>query len=277
MEIDNDWLKERQKGIGGSDISVILGINIYKTPYELWLEKTGRSAPIVENKFMRAGKLIEPVIVEMFRLATDFEILEPSKENILYHHPDHSFILGTPDRFYQSKDQMGILECKNTRTVTILDNLPKSWFCQIQWYMGLTGIHRGYLAWLVQGYDFFCHEIEFLPNFWDYLVSEAIIFWNYVLENQPPPLQTQDNLDQIFPKEIIGKSVIAQESTIELYQRLLEIRAQSKIINLEETKIIKTLKLMMKDSEILKDDHGKILITWQTKESNKNRRFLIKK
>ena len=35
-----DWLHYRKLGIGGSDASVVCGINRYKSPVELWMEKT---------------------------------------------------------------------------------------------------------------------------------------------------------------------------------------------------------------------------------------------
>ena len=35
-----DWLNWRKRGIGGSDASVVCGINRYKSPVELWMEKT---------------------------------------------------------------------------------------------------------------------------------------------------------------------------------------------------------------------------------------------
>ena len=35
-----DWLENRRQGIGGSDASVVCGINRYKSPLELWMEKT---------------------------------------------------------------------------------------------------------------------------------------------------------------------------------------------------------------------------------------------
>lgn len=37
-----EWLDWRTKGIGGSDVSVIAGINPYKSVYQLWLEKQAR-------------------------------------------------------------------------------------------------------------------------------------------------------------------------------------------------------------------------------------------
>ena len=39
------WLKTRDLGIGGSDAAVIMGMNSYKSPYQLWMEKTGQVEP----------------------------------------------------------------------------------------------------------------------------------------------------------------------------------------------------------------------------------------
>ncbi|GHU60612.1 hypothetical protein FACS1894171_2310 [Clostridia bacterium] len=39
------WLDWRRKGIGGSDASIVCGISQYKTPVELFMEKTGQSPP----------------------------------------------------------------------------------------------------------------------------------------------------------------------------------------------------------------------------------------
>lgn len=39
------WLDSRRLGIGGSEIGIILGRSPYRTPYSLWLEKTGKERP----------------------------------------------------------------------------------------------------------------------------------------------------------------------------------------------------------------------------------------
>ena len=39
------WLKMRTQGIGGSDAGTIVGLNPWKSKYELWLEKTGQVVP----------------------------------------------------------------------------------------------------------------------------------------------------------------------------------------------------------------------------------------
>ena len=37
-----DWLLDRRKGIGGSDVAAIMGLNKWKSAYQIWLEKTGQ-------------------------------------------------------------------------------------------------------------------------------------------------------------------------------------------------------------------------------------------
>lgn len=54
MERDT-WLQERSKGIGGSDVATVLGLNPYKTPLKLWEEDrqdqrlTGRRSSLLGN------------------------------------------------------------------------------------------------------------------------------------------------------------------------------------------------------------------------------------
>lgn len=275
------WLQERRKGIGGSDIGVILGVSVdrngrpYKTPYQLWLEKTGRSPPAPENHFMTAGKYIEPVIVQMWQNTTGYEIISASFDNVLYHHPNYPFIIGTPDRIFIHNNQRGILECKNTRMYITIDNLPKSWFCQIQWYMGLLDIQEAHIAWLVQGCEFHYHVFDFVPEFWQMMIEKAAEFWECIEKDRPPkPLNSHD-IEAIFPTQVIGKSVQATEVTAELVSEVKEIRAKIKQLGTEESQAIDTLKIIMKDSEFLVDEDGKILATWQVR--GKNRIFSIRK
>lgn len=59
-----EWLKARQKGIGGSDAASILGISPWKTNVQLWEEKTGITEPedISEKEVVRFGKESEAAI-----------------------------------------------------------------------------------------------------------------------------------------------------------------------------------------------------------------------
>ena len=65
MSQDNQaWLDWRKDGIGASDVATILGVNPYKTRYELWAEKTGLvDAPDLSGNFnVQRGNRLEPLV-----------------------------------------------------------------------------------------------------------------------------------------------------------------------------------------------------------------------
>ena len=55
MSISKKQLADRDKYIGGSELSTILGVNPYKSAYDLWLEKTGK----VERQDLTGNKAVE--------------------------------------------------------------------------------------------------------------------------------------------------------------------------------------------------------------------------
>ena len=61
-----EWLKERKKSLGGSDMGAVLGLNKYRSPYTVWAEKTGRIGEEPENEAMRQGRDLEQYVASRF-------------------------------------------------------------------------------------------------------------------------------------------------------------------------------------------------------------------
>lgn len=83
-----EWLMDRQKGIGGSDVATILGLNKWKAPYQLWLEKTGQ-IEIEESDSEPAywGNVLEEVVAKEFTERTGKKFEDGIKfSNIPYIH-----------------------------------------------------------------------------------------------------------------------------------------------------------------------------------------------
>ena len=85
------------RGIGGSAVGAIYGLNPYKSPYTLWAELSG----VVESSFSgndatRMGQALERPILERYAAQED-------KALVVLHatlvHPDHDFMLGNVDAF----------------------------------------------------------------------------------------------------------------------------------------------------------------------------------
>ena len=60
-----EWLEYRTNGIGGSDVSIIAGINPFRSVHELWLEKRDRSISILTDFI-----IITPDTMETFCAAS---------------------------------------------------------------------------------------------------------------------------------------------------------------------------------------------------------------
>lgn len=72
MLINQDFSVDRSKFIGGSDIGPILGLSRYRSPLEVWLEKTGREAKRVDSLPLRFGSFAEEFIASEYSRATGF-------------------------------------------------------------------------------------------------------------------------------------------------------------------------------------------------------------
>lgn len=65
---EKKWLEVRREGIGCSDASIIVGLNRWKSPFQLWLEKTGKAEPedLSDNEYVYWGKVLEEAVANRF-------------------------------------------------------------------------------------------------------------------------------------------------------------------------------------------------------------------
>ncbi len=62
------WLETRNSGIGGSDAGAIMGMNPWKSKYQLWLEKTGQAEPedLSGKESVYWGTVLETAVADRF-------------------------------------------------------------------------------------------------------------------------------------------------------------------------------------------------------------------
>lgn len=146
-----EWLKARQKGIGGSDAASVLGISPWKTNVQLWEEKTGITEPedISEKEVVRFGKESEAAIRQLFQL--DFPEYKVSYDEfgMIANEADCPFIFATLDgELTDQNGRKGILEIKTTEIRRPID--WKKWKGQVPDYYYAQIVHQL----LATGYDF---------------------------------------------------------------------------------------------------------------------------
>lgn len=117
------WLACRMHGpngdipytIGGSDVSVVFGVNPWTTPLELWRMKKGLLQPDDETNFWakEMGHRMEPIVARCYADITGNTVVEDTG---LYQHGDFPFALANLDFGLTEKNsgENGVLECKTT-------------------------------------------------------------------------------------------------------------------------------------------------------------------
>jgi putative phage-type endonuclease len=170
------WLLHKANTIGSSEIAILLGLNKYKTPLELWAEKTGRKLPDPENDYMWFGTQLEPVVGALFERKTGKRVARP---DAMWTAEDDKRLTATPDFFTCEDDASnGILECKTSSVVWDGDRPPFHAHMQLQWQLGILGLKKGYLAALCAGRvnDFKHYECDFSPEIFNVCKDIALQF-----------------------------------------------------------------------------------------------------
>ena len=156
-----EWLKYRTKGIGGSDVSIIAGINPFKSVYQLWLEKTGQVEPEEEgSEYTHFGTLLEPIVRKEFMERTGIKVRQ---KHMLLQSEEHPFMFADLDGVINEDGQLCIFEAKTAsayKQEVWEEEVPAPYILQVQHYMAVTGAKKTYIAALVGGNHFFYHEVE---------------------------------------------------------------------------------------------------------------------
>jgi putative phage-type endonuclease len=271
MLINQDFSVDRSKYIGGSDIGAILGLSRFKTPLEVWMEKTGKETKRADSLPLRFGSFAEEFVASEYSRATGFELLH---DESIYLHPEHSYMSAHIDRFVLG-DEDGlppsrILECKTANPFSSgdwgeagSDQVPMSYLCQCIWYMAITGIDKTDLAVLFGNSDFRIYEIARDQGLEELVIAKATTFWNeHVLKDIPPPVQSEADCHTLFNKGDPAKSIEAKQETLELTKRLHALNIEIDVREEEVSSIKQTIMQSMEDAETL-TFAGKVLVTWK--------------
>ncbi|HAA3503588.1 TPA_asm: hypothetical protein GEI81_16165, partial [Listeria monocytogenes] len=171
------WLLTRRLGIGGSDAGIIMGLNQYKTAFELWLDKTDQVLPDESaGEAAYWGNQMEEVVAKEFEKRTGKKV---RRSNMMYQHSEHDFMLANVDRFVVGED--AILECKTASAYLAkeweADEVPATYLVQIQHYLAVTGKSKAYVAVLIGGNKFIWKEIERDDELINQIIAFELDFW----------------------------------------------------------------------------------------------------
>lgn len=215
------WLKLRTMGIGGSDAGTIVGDNPWKSPYALWLEKTGQLVPedISGTDPVYWGTTLEDIVAREFTKRTGKRVRRcgTMQSN------DVPWMLANVDRLIIG-EKAG-LECKTTNAFNIKawqdDGLPNAYYWQCQHYMMVTGLSAWYIAVLIGGQHYDYKRIPRNDDDIDYLAQKEKEFWDRVQTMTPPPIDGSRSTTEAIQDQYPG----GQTEPVELPQEAAEALA----------------------------------------------------
>ncbi len=271
MLINQDFSVDRSKYIGGSDIGAILGLSRFRSPLQVWMEKTGKEMSQANSLPLRFGKFAEEFVASEYSRSTGFELIHDESTFI---HPGHVMFCAHIDRLVMgdglNSPPTKILECKTTNPFSQgdwgmigSDEVPLPYLCQVAWYQAITGIEQADLAVLFGNSDFRIYEIVRDKELEQMIISKALHFWNeYVLKDIPPPVQSEADCHGLFSKGDPSKSVEAKTETLALTKRLQILNSEIDSREAEVSHIKQTIMSELGEAETL-TYQGKVLATWK--------------
>lgn len=266
------WLENRKAGIGSSEVASIVGLNPYESKYQLWLRKTGQAPAKEETFFMKAGHYLEDAVARFFEDESGYTIIKRSASEDIYVHPDYEWARVSPDRtFWLSdthNDDKGILECKTTQREIDPDNIPPYWFTQVQYQLGVMGRKKAAIAWLSAGRVFDYREIEFVPDYFNWLMEQVEEFYTKnVLGGEEPELTTVEDVLNKYP--ISSATFVEASPEISgIISSLKEKKETKKILEEEIGELEDKIKLAIGEAESL-NYQGSVLCTWKSAKDGK--------
>jgi len=263
MKNRTEWLEDRRKGVGGSDIAAIMGVSPWKTAFQVYQEKRKEVKDWSGNEATDWGTRMEPTLRQFYSDTTGREVRLADK--ILFH-KDYPCLLANLDGF---TDDRRVVELKTSRTgkgwgEPGTNQVPDSYTLQVQHYMLVTGFPVADIVVSIGGALPVLYEIPEDLELQGMIVDAASAFWQRVLDGDPPPPVTFSDAVARFGKSEAVGSLIANQKVIKLVNDLRGIREQAKVLEAQEEEIKGKLIITLGESgDELIDPEGNVLVTYK--------------
>ena len=200
-----EWLKNRERTVGGSEAAALVGCNPYLTNIDLYRIKTGQQAQadIDDKEYVIYGRNAEEHLRALFAL--DYPQYEVDYiDNNSFWNDKYPWASASLDGWLTDQDgRKGILEIKTTNILQSMQKekwdhrIPDNYYCQVLWYMGVTefdfAILKAQLKYDYAG-DVFLTTKHYhmdraeVQEDIDYLMQRGESFAEYVRTRKEPPL-----------------------------------------------------------------------------------------
>jgi putative phage-type endonuclease len=255
--------QEELKLIGGSDAAAVAGIHPRKSPIDVW-RRIVEGVETEENRAMRRGTMLEPIILRMYQEDTGYQLLGGRKFKF------KDWGRASLDEVAKAHgDERGV-EAKsvNSRMAHLYgdgpDDVPIEHLCQVQFYMAVSGIPVFDVVPFLGGDDIKVYTVHSDAEMQEMLFESCERFWrDNIIKKVPPPVDGSYSysawLQSRYPA---NRMPMKNEPDLAPYAvRLFEVREQIDKLETEEKAIKHRFMAAIGEAEGVEGPNFKV--TWR--------------
>lgn len=218
-----DWLAMRRCGIGSSDGAAVLGLDPWRSPLAVYMDKLGIAPAQDESPAMRWGTALEPLVAGWFAEETGKRV---RRRRAILQHPTVDYVIADLDRVVVGEQVP--LEIKTTNAYAAdewaEEDMPLRVVAQIQHQLAITGAPYGYWAVLIGGQEARWGRLDRDDGLIAEMMRRYEHFWTHVRSGVEPEPSAPSDLGLLrrrYPVEEPGKVVALDSSGREALEDLL--------------------------------------------------------
>lgn len=134
----------KQKKITGTRLATILGYNKFNSPFSAWAEMTGLYKPVIPDKYLKVGQVLEKPIIKSIEDMYDFNIKTFDKNEIQFDNfKDNPIFGGMVDGIDEEKKTLVEIKTTNIKNKRFWDKqIPIEYWYQAQLYCDLANLEQ---------------------------------------------------------------------------------------------------------------------------------------
>tara|TARA_Y100001949_G_scaffold167498_1_gene165239 strand:- start:590 stop:1468 length:879 start_codon:yes stop_codon:yes gene_type:complete len=292
MSLTDQQLKDRRKGLFGTDASMADGTNAYHDAYYLYKVKRGEWSDVIDPApdgdppmFLELGHELEDYVARKYSRRTKNKVRRDNRTvwNKKHLYNGVPFLGSHIDR--KVIGERKILECKTaySRNKWGKDgsgDIPLNYRSQIKHYCLVLGIHEVDLAVVFLPYPpvLNIHKFNFSSIELNDLLEKEYYIWNCIQTADEPDvgytLSTNEKLREEY-SESNNEMIVSTKAVNEAVAQLKHIKSGIKGLNDNKIKNINQVIHHMKENDVLVDHEGDEIATFKA-DSKGVRKLLIK-
>lgn len=221
------WLAARRAGLGGSDVPAVLGLSPWRTPLQVWADKTGLEDGDADSYSLRRGSHMEPLLWR--ELEREVPGLTAKPQSLLIAEGAEPWMRYSPDAFIgievdgNYREALGEGKSHPRGSSDWQEGAPAHVVAQVQWGMLVCDLPAAYVA-VDLGTEFKWTRIERDAAWAETNLPILREFWRLV-ETETPPPPTGDEGDartlaRMYPREQEGKTIALPPDFLDLRWQL---------------------------------------------------------